>query len=113
MKYKWAISVVILSSAFLAGCATNQRLTQALQMGSLRVGMSKAELVSLVGYPPEGRTAPDIFFQSFVVSYTTSGGIEERWSYQLGSTPDLNYMRVLTITMENGIVTGWSEHNEL
>lgn len=101
------IIIIIMCIVFLSGCASMMgygRSWDIYQRGGIQVGLSKGELINLMGYPPEGKAKPDIFYSSSVQTKITDKGNEEWWRYDLGIAPDLSGIRCITIKMANGKV---------
>ena len=100
--------VMVLSAASAAfALMENKKIIEALDGGKVKVGMAKADLVGVIGYPPEGKPKQDALFYRFVQTKVTSAGKEENWTYQLGATSD--GVRSVTIKMIDGKVTEWNE----
>lgn len=85
----------------------NEKIINALENGSVKVGMSKDEVVGAIGYPPEGKPKQDALFYRFAQSKVTASGKEESWTYQMGATSE--GVRSVTIKMVDGKVTEWNE----
>lgn len=107
------ILAIILAVIFLcagssgAGLFDNKKVTQALDNGSVKVGMSKDELVSQIGYPPNGDSRQGGSFSRFAQTKVTAAGKEESWTYQIGASAE--GVRSVTIKMVDGKVQEWSE----
>jgi hypothetical protein len=85
----------------------NQKIIKVLESNQIKIGMTKQELVDVIGYPPEGKPKQDALFYRFVKAKVTAAGKEESWTYQIGATAD--GVRSLTFTMIDGKVTEWNE----
>lgn len=90
-----------------AGLFENKKVSGALNDGSVRVGMTKDELVATIGYPPEGKPKQDALFYRFAQSKVTAAGREESWTYQLGATAE--GVRSVTFKLVDGKIAEWSE----
>ena len=100
-------AVILISGTALAGLFENKKISQALQGDGLKVGMTKDGLVSLIGYPPEGRPKQDAIFYRFAQTKVTAAGKEESWTYQIA--PSAEGVRSVTFKIVDGKVTEWSE----
>jgi hypothetical protein len=107
------IFAVALAAAFLvsgtahAGLFENKKIASALQGSDLKVGMSRNELVSLIGYPPEGKPSQGALFYRFAQSRVTAAGKEESWTYQIGASAE--GVRSVTFKIVDGKVAEWNE----
>lgn len=89
----------------------NEKIINALESGSVKVGMTKDELVGAIGYPPEGKPKQDALFYRFAQSKVTAAGKVESWTYQIGATSE--GVRSVTIKIVDGKVTEWNEWLDL
>ena len=101
------ISVMMFSGAAHAGLFDNKKISQALESGSVKVGMTKEALVAEIGYPPDGGAKQGGAFYRFAQSKVTSAGKEDSWTYQIGATAE--GVRSVTFKMVDGKVGEWSE----
>lgn len=109
MKKRLLLFCLVIS---LSGCASflvNTKMVNTLQSGKIYIGMTKQDLIVKLGYPPEGKSKPDMFFSSAVSRKTTGDGIEELWSYDVGVAPDLTGVRIITFKIVNGVVKEYYE----
>jgi len=90
-----------------AGLFENKKVSGALNDGTVKVGMTKDDLVAKIGYPPEGKPKQDALFYRFAQSKVTAAGKEESWTYQLGATSE--GVRSITVKLVDGKVTEWNE----
>lgn len=104
----FTIVLIMLFSGFAhAGLFDNKKITQALESGKVKIGMTKEALVSEIGYPPEGKDKQSALFYRFAQSKMTAAGKEESWTYQLGAT--VEGIRSVTIKLVDGKVAEWNE----
>ena len=101
------VSVVFFSGVAYGGLFENKKIAEALQGSDLKVGMTKDQLIAVIGYPPEGRAKQDALFYRFAQSKTTASGKEESWTYQIA--PSAEGVRSVTFKMVDGKVTEWNE----
>lgn len=102
------VCVAILICLSLVGCAmTNTQIVNSFQSGNIYVGMTKQDLINRIGYPPEGKSSPDMFYSRYVKTKVTGEGTEELWTYQYGISPDLSGIRSVTVTIVNSKVKEW------
>ncbi len=106
------IFVIVLACAVLFSGAAyalfeNKKIADALQGDTLKVGMTKDQLVAAIGYPPEGKPKQDSIFYRFAQSKVTAAGKEESWTYQIAPSPE--GVRSVTFKMVDGKVTEWNE----
>jgi hypothetical protein len=100
-------SVIFFSGVAYGGLFENKKVSGALQGNDLKIGMTKEALVSVIGYPPEGKTKQDAMFYRFAQSKVTAAGKEESWTYQIA--PSAEGVRSVTFKMIDGKVTEWNE----
>ncbi len=101
------ILALALSSAAYAGLFENTKVTDALGNGTIKVGMSKADLIAAIGYPPEGKPKQDSMFYRFAQSKVTASGKEDSWTYQIGATAE--GVRSVTFKLVDDKVAEWNE----
>ena len=108
------IGLLILMACFVLVCCMaqaapfeNKKIAQALQGDVLKVGMTKEQLIEVIGYPPEGKSKQDAMFYRFAQSKVTAAGKEESWTYQIA--PTLEGVRSVTFKIVDGKVAEWSE----
>ncbi|MCM8761165.1 MAG: hypothetical protein NC938_05445 [Candidatus Omnitrophica bacterium] len=99
--------VIMFSATAYAGLFENKKIAEALQGDGLKVGMTKDQLVSLIGYPPEGKPKQDALFYRFAQSKVTAAGKEESWTYQISATAE--GVRSVTFKLVDGKVAEWNE----
>ena len=104
--------ILIACFVFISGMAQaapfeNKKIAQALQGDVLKVGMTKEQLIEVIGYPPEGKPKQDALFYRFTQSKVTSVGKEELWTYQIA--PTLEGVRSVTFKIVDGKVVEWNE----
>jgi hypothetical protein len=102
-----AAVAVLFTGVAHAGLFENKKIAQALQGDSIKVGMARGELVSAIGYPPEGKPKQDALFYRFAQSKVTAAGKEESWTYQIGATAE--GVRSVTFKIVDGKVAEWNE----
>ena len=100
-------AVMAMSGVASAGLFENKKVSGAFADNKVTIGMTKDALVSLVGYPPEGKAKQDALFYRFAQSKVTAAGKEESWTYQLGATSE--GVRSITVKLVDGKVTEWNE----
>ena len=100
-------AAILVSGAAHAGLFENKKISAALQGNNLKVGMTKDQLVALIGYPPEGKPKQDGMFYRFALSRVTAAGKEESWTYQIGATAE--GVRSVTFKIIDGKVAEWNE----
>jgi len=107
-------TAIVLLCAMLLGVSQgafalfeNKKIIDAVENGKVKVGMTKDELVGVIGYPPEGKPKQDGLFFRFAKTKVTAAGKEESWTYQVGATAD--GVRSFTFTLIDGKVTEWNE----
>ena len=92
-KANWLVGIGLIAIIFLSGCAT---MTQAVgrpynigKLVSIKIGMSKAEVVSLLGEPlAEGKNLdgnPFLLYQYMVMSSSFGGGSAIVYTVDVGS----------------------------
>lgn len=107
------LAVVLVCVVFLSMASgvfalfENKKITEALETGKVKVGMTKDELVGAIGYPPEGKPKQDALFYRFAQTKVTSAGKEESWTYQVGATA--GGVRSVTFKIIDGKVAEWNE----
>ena len=69
--------------------------------------MAKDQLVTEIGYPPEGGSTQGAMFYRFAQTKVTVAGKEESWTYQIA--PSAEGVRSVTFKMIDGKVSEWSE----
>jgi|GEM_PF-3133901 hypothetical protein len=109
---KNVIAVMILVAVVFAGVAhaglfENKKISEALAGDSIKVGMTKDQLIAAIGYPPEGKPKQDSSFYRFVQNKVTAAGKEESWTYQIGAT--FEGVRSVTFKLVDGKIAEWSE----
>lgn len=100
-------AVFVLSAVSYAGLFDNKKISDALQNGTIKVGMAKSELVSAIGYPPEGKPKQDALFNRFAQTKVSSAGKEETWTYQIGASAE--GVQSVTIKLVDDKVAEWNE----
>jgi len=98
---------LLLSVSAHAALFENKKIIDALENGKVRIGMTKQELISEIGYPPEGKPKQDALYFRFVQSKVTAAGKEESWTYQIGATP--GGVRSVTFKILDGKIQEWNE----
>ena len=98
---------LVLSAAAYAGLFDNKKVTDALQNGAIKIGMTKDALVAEIGYPPDGKPKQGNLFYRFSEARVSPAGREDSWTYQIGATPD--GVKSLTIKLLDDKVAGWNE----
>jgi hypothetical protein len=89
------------------GLFKNTKISDVLAGNKVRVGMTKEDLVTQIGYPPDGTIGQGALFSGFVQSKATAAGKEESWTYQIGKT--VEGMRSVTFKIVDGKVIAWNE----
>ncbi|MDD3118818.1 MAG: DUF3192 domain-containing protein [Victivallales bacterium] len=89
-----AIMLVVMALTTMVSCAKFQHREQAMQ---LRVGMTKNEVLNIMGEPIRGKQycTPNIWFYY----------IETRWAWDFQSTRD----ECLPIVFQDGKIIGWGQ----
>ena len=102
------LAVAVMASGIAcAGLFENKKISDALQGSELKVGMSKDQLVSVIGYPPDGKDKQGAMFYRFAQNKVTAAGKEESWTYQIGATAE--GVRSVTFKLVDGKFAEWSE----
>jgi outer membrane protein assembly factor BamE (lipoprotein component of BamABCDE complex) len=101
------VCFVLVSGMVQAAPFENKKIVQALQGDLLKVGMTKEQLIEVIGYPPEGKPKQDAMFYRFAQTKVTAAGKEESWTYQIA--PTLEGVRSVTFKIVDGKVVEWSE----
>jgi hypothetical protein len=109
---KTVISAILVLTLFISAAAQaslfeNKKIMNALENDKVRVGMTKQELISEIGYPPEGKPKQDALYYRFVQTKVTAAGKEESWTYQIGATP--GGVRSVTFKILDGKIQEWNE----
>jgi len=90
-----------------AGFLNNTKISDALSGNKVRVGMTKKDLITQIGYPPDGAIGQGPLFSSFVQSRATASGREESWTYQIVKT--VGGVKSVTFKIIDGKVAAWNE----
>ncbi len=98
---------LVLSAAAHAGLFDNKKVTDAMQGGKIKIGMSKDVLVSEIGYPPDSKPAQGSLFFRFAQSKVTAAGKEDSWTYQTGATAE--GVKSITFKLVDDKVAEWNE----
>jgi len=101
------VSFFAMTCVASAGLFENKKVSGALTNDTIKVGMTKDQLVGKIGYPPEGKPKQDALFYRFAQSKVTAAGKEESWTYQIGATAE--GVRSVTFKIVDGKVAEWNE----
>lgn len=110
MRKILAIAIIMIFATSLvahAGLFSNKKITDALNDGRIKIGMTQEELVSQIGYPPSGRDKKGGQFYRFAQSKVTANGKEDSWTYQVGAT--MEGVKSITFKMVDGKLVEWNE----
>lgn len=98
---------LVCSTVAHAGLFENKKISAALANDTVKIGMSRQDLIDAIGYPPEGKAKQDALFYRFAQSKVTAAGKEESWTYQIGASAE--GVRSVTFKLVDGKVAEWSE----